>query len=149
MKIILKESVEALGQAGDIVTVKPGYGRNYLIPKGIGVLATKSSVQATNNELEAKAMKEAKSKQELQLVADKLNSIKLSFSLKSGEDDKLFGSVTTQMISNELDSKGFTIDKKYISLEEPIKTLGNYFAKVDFGSNIEARIKLKVVSEEK
>ena len=149
MKIILKESVETLGEAGDIITVKPGYGRNYLIPQGLGVLATKSSIQATENELEAKAMKEAKTQKELQLVADKLNSIKLSFSLKSGEDDKLFGSVTTQMIASELDSKGFSVDKKYISLEEPIKTLGNYFAKVDFGSGIEARIKLKVISEEK
>ena len=149
MKIILKESVERLGEAGDIITVKPGYGRNYLIPQGLGVLATKSSIQATENELEAKAMKEAKTQKELQLVADKLNSIKLSFSLKSGEDDKLFGSVTTQMISSELDSKGFSVDKKYISLEEPIKTLGNYFAKIDFGSSIEARIKLKVISEEK
>tara|TARA_Y100001970_G_C14254291_1_gene874075 strand:- start:6927 stop:7376 length:450 start_codon:yes stop_codon:yes gene_type:complete len=149
MKIILKKSVQALGDAGDIVSVKPGYGRNYLIPQGIGVLATQSSIQATQKELEQKAMKEAKSKQELQLVADKLNSVKLSFSVKSGEDDKLFGSVTTQMISSELDSKGFTIDKKYISLEESIKSLGNYFAKVDFGSGIEARIKLKVVSEEK
>ena len=149
MKIILKESVETLGEAGDIITVKPGYGRNYLIPQGLGVLATKSSIQATENELEAKAMKEAKTQKELQLVANKLNSIKLSFSLKSGEDDKLFGSVTTQMISSELNSKGFSVDKKYISLEEPIKTLGNYFAKVDFGSGIEARIKLKVISEEK
>ena len=149
MKIILKESVETLGEAGDIITVKPGYGRNYLIPQGLGVLATKSSIQATENELEAKAMKAEKTQKELPLVADKLNSIKLSFSLKSGEDDKLFGSVTTQMISSELDSKGFSVDKKYISLEEPIKTLGNYFAKIDFGSSIEARIKLKVISEEK
>tara|TARA_Y100000590_G_C15410202_1_gene897284 strand:- start:181 stop:630 length:450 start_codon:yes stop_codon:yes gene_type:complete len=148
MKIILKQSVEALGNAGDIVSVKAGYGRNYLIPQGIAVLATKSSIEATKNELELKAMKEAKSKEDLQLIADKLNNIKLSFSLKSGEDDKLFGSVTTQMISSELDSKGYTVDKKYISLEESIKTLGNYFAKVDFGSGIEARIKLKVIAEE-
>ena len=148
MKIILKQLVETLGEAGDIVSVKAGYGRNYLIPQGIAVLATKSSIEATQNQLEQKAMKDAKSKNDLQLVAEKLNNIKLSFSLKSGEDDKLFGSVTTQMISSALDSKGFTVDKKYISLEEPIKTLGNYFAKVDFGSNIEARIKLKVIPEE-
>jgi len=148
MKIILKQSVETLGDAGDIVSVKPGYGRNYLIPQGIGVLATKSSIEAIKNNLELKAMKEAKSKKDLQLVADKLNNIKLSFSVKSGEDDKLFGSVTTQMISSALEDKGFTVDKKYISLEEPIKTLGNYFAKVNFGSDIEGRIKLKVISEE-
>ena len=148
MKIILKQSVETLGEAGDIVNVKPGYGRNYIIPQGIGVLATKSSIEATKNQLEQKAMKDAKSKNDLQIVADKLNNVKLSFSVKSGEDDKLFGSITTQMISNELSNKGFTVDKKYISLEEPIKTLGNYFAKIDFGSDIEARIKLKVIPEE-
>ena len=148
MKIILKQSVETLGNAGDIVSVKPGYGRNYLIPKGIGILATKSSIEATKNDLELKAMKEAKSKQDLQLVADKLNNVKLSFSLKAGEDEKLFGSVTTQMISSSLEDKGFTVDKKYISIEDPIKTLGNYFAKVDFGSGIEGRIKLKVISEQ-
>ena len=148
MKIILKQSVETLGEAGDIVNVKPGYGRNYIIPQGIGVLATKSSIEATKNQLEQKAMKDAKSKNDLQIVADKLNNVKLSFSVKSGEDDKLFGSVTTQMISNELNNQGFTVDKKYIALEEPIKTLGNYFAKIDFGSDIEARIKLKVIPEE-
>ena len=147
MKIILKQLVETLGEAGDIVSVKAGYGRNYLIPQGIAVLATKSSIEATQNQLEQKAMKDAKSKNDLQLVAEKLNNIKLSFSLKSGEDDKLFGSVTTQMISSGLDSKGFSVDKKYISLEDSIKSLGNYNAHVDFGDNVTAKIKLKVVPE--
>ena len=149
MKIILKQPVEALGDAGDIVNVKPGYGRNFLIPQGLGVLATESSIQATKNQVEQKAIKDTKTKKDLQLVADKLNNIKLNFSLKAGEDDKLFGSVTTQMISNELNKKGFTFDKKHLSLDEPIKSLGNYFAKVDFGDSIVARIKLKVIPEEK
>ena len=148
MKIILKQSVESLGNAGDIISVKPGYGRNFLIPKGIAVLATDSSIQATKNEIERKAMKDAKNKSDLQLVADKLNNVKLNFTLKAGEDEKLFGSVTTQMISNALDKKGFSVDKKYISLDESIKSLGNHFAKVDFGDEIESRIKLKVIAEE-
>ena len=147
MKVILKQSVESLGNAGDIVSVKPGYGRNFLIPKGFAVLATDSSIQATKNEVERKAMKDAKSKADLQLVADKLNNVKLSFTLKAGEDEKLFGSVTTQMISSALDEKGFSVDKKYISLDESIKSLGNHFARVDFGDDIESRIKLKVVEE--
>tara|TARA_Y100000588_G_C14163980_1_gene886089 strand:- start:143 stop:592 length:450 start_codon:yes stop_codon:yes gene_type:complete len=147
MKVILKESVESLGNAGDIVSVKAGYGRNFLIPKGFAVLATDSSIRAINNEIEKKAMKDAKSKADLQLVADKLNNVKLSFSLKAGEDEKLFGSVTTQMISSELNEKGFSVDKKYISLDESIKSLGNHFAIVDFGDSIEARIKIKVVAE--
>ena len=95
MKIILKESVDTLGKAGDIVKVKPGYGRNYLIPKGLGVLATPAKINATMQEIERKAMKEAKSKENLEIIAKKLNTIKLTFALKAGEDEKLFGSVTT------------------------------------------------------
>ena len=102
MKIILKESVETLGKAGDIVNVKPGFGRNYLIPKGLGVLATPSIINATMQEIERKAIKEAKSKENLEIITNKLNTIKLTFALKAGEDEKLFGSVTTQMISDSL-----------------------------------------------
>ena len=147
MKIILKESVDTLGKAGDIVKVKPGYGRNYLIPKGLGVLATPSKINATMQEIERKAMKEAKSKETLEIIAKKLNTIKLTFALKAGEDEKLFGSVTTQMISDALTEKGFKVDKKYISVDEAIKTLGNYAAIVDFGDDISAKVKLKVTAE--
>ena len=147
MKIILKQSVEALGAAGDIVNVKSGYGRNFLIPQGLGTLATAASIEATKNQIEQQAMKNAKSKNDLQLIADKLNTLKLTFSSKAGEDDKLFGSITTQMIADELNDKGFKVDKKYISVDKPIKNLGNYFATVDFGDSIDAHIKLKVVSE--
>ena len=115
-----------------------------MIPKGLGVLATTSSIKAIENDLALKALKDAKSKEDLKFVADKLNNVKLNFSLKAGEDDKLFGSVTTQMISSALEEKGFSIEKKYISTEESVKTLGNHFAKVDFGDDIEARVKLKL-----
>ena len=147
MKIILKQSVDTLGKAGDIVKVKPGYGRNYLIPRGLGVLATPSMINATMQEIERKAIKEAKSKENLEVIANKLNTIKLTFSLKAGEDDKLFGSVTTQMISNSLNEKGYKVDKKYISVDETIKTLGNYSAIIDFGDEISAKVKLKVIAE--
>jgi len=147
MKIILKQSVETLGKAGDIVKVKPGYGRNYLIPRGLGVLATPSMINATIQEIERKAIKEAKSKENLEIIANKLNTIKLTFSLKAGEDDKLFGSVTTQMISDSLNEKGYKVDKKYISVDETIKTLGNYSAIIDFGDEISAKVKLKVIAE--
>ena len=147
MKIILKQSAEALGDAGDIVNVKSGYGRNFLIPQGLGTLATTASIEAIKNQVEQQAMKNAKSKNDLQLIADKLNTLKLTFSSKAGEDDKLFGSITTQMIADELNDKGFKVDKKYISVDKPIKNLGNYFATVDFGDSIDAHIKLKVISE--
>ena len=147
MKIILKQSVDTLGKAGDIVKVKPGYGRNYLIPRGLGVLATPSMINATMQEIERKAIKEAKSKENLEIIANKLNTIKLTFALKAGEDDKLFGSVTTQMISDSLNEKGYKVDKKYISVDETIKTLGNYSAIIDFGDEISAKVKLKVIAE--
>ena len=147
MKIILKQSVDTLGKAGDIVKVKPGYGRNYLIPRGLGVLATPSMINATMQEIERKAIKEAKSKENLEIIANKLNTIKLTFALKAGEDDKLFGSVTTQMISDSLNEKGYKVDKKYIAVDETIKALGNYSAIVDFGDDISAKVKLKVIAE--
>ena len=115
MKIILTQSVDTLGKAGDIVNVKPGYGRNYLIPRGVGVIATPAMIRATKQEIARKAMKEAKSKENLQVIADKLNTVKLTFTLKAGEDDKLFGSVTTQMISDSLNDKGYKVNKKYIN----------------------------------
>ena len=147
MKIILKKSVETLGDAGHIVNVKPGYGRNYLIPQGLGTLATEATIASIKKQIEAEEMKEAKTKKGLQLIADKLNTIKLTFNAKVGEDDKLFGSITTQMISNELNDKGIKVDKKYISVEEAIKSLGNHFATINFGDSISAKVKVKVVAE--
>lgn len=148
MKIILKETVQSLGEPGDIVTVKSGYGRNYLIPKGLGILANDNTIRITQKMIEEKEIKDANTKKGLQLIADKLNSLKLKFSVKSGEDDKLFGSVTTQMLSEELMNQGYKVDKKYISLSDPIKALGNYFADVDFGEDVKAKIKIKVIAEE-
>ena len=147
MKIILIKSVETLGEAGDIVNVKPGYGRNYIIPKGLGILATKSTIKSIKKQIDQKEMKEAKTKKGLQLIAEKINSIKLTFDAKVGEDDKLFGSVTTQMISDKLAEGGLKVEKKYISIDDTIKSIGNYFANIDFGDDITAKVKLKVMAE--
>ena len=147
MKIILTQSVDTLGNAGDIINVKPGYCRNYLIPKGLAVIATPAKIQATKHAIEQKAIKEAKSKDSLKIITNKLNLIKLTFTLKAGEDEKLFGSVTTQMISDALNEKGYKVEKKYITLDESIKSLGNYAAIVDFGDEITAKVKLKVTAE--
>ena len=98
-------------------------------------------------EIECRKQKEAKTRENLDALAIQLNKLSLKFELKAGEEGKLFGSVTTQMISSELNEKGFSVDKKYISLDESIKSLGNHFAIVDFGDSIEARIKIKVVAE--
>tara|TARA_B100000214_G_C23942392_1_gene616331 strand:- start:843 stop:1292 length:450 start_codon:yes stop_codon:yes gene_type:complete len=144
MQVILIKEVESLGQAGQTVTVKNGYARNYLIPQGLAMIASKSNLTLIENQLKAVELKEAKSRENLESLANELNKIKLSFSLKAGEDEKLFGSVTSQMISDSCNELGFTVNKKEINIEEPIKTLGNHKVTVKLNSEIEAKIKIKV-----
>jgi len=144
MQVILIKEVESLGQAGQTVTVKNGYARNYLIPQGLAMIASKSNLTLIENQLKAVELKEAKSRENLESLANELNKIKLSFSLKAGEDEKLFGSVTSQMISDSCNELGFTVNKKEIHIEEPIKTLGNHKVTVKLNSEIEAKIKIKV-----
>jgi large subunit ribosomal protein L9 len=144
MQVILIKEVESLGQAGQTVTVKNGYARNYLIPQGLAMIASKSNLTLIENQLKAVELKEAKSRKNLESLANELNKIKLSFSLKAGEDEKLFGSVTSQMISDSCNELGFTVNKKEIHIEEPIKTLGNHKVTVKLNSEIEAKIKIKV-----
>jgi len=144
MQVILIKEVESLGQAGQTVTVKNGYARNYLIPQGLAMIASKSNLTLIENQLKTVELKEAKSRKNLESLANELNKIKLSFSLKAGEDEKLFGSVTSQMISDSCNELGFTVNKKEIHIEEPIKTLGNHKVTVKLNSEIEAKIKIKV-----
>tara|TARA_B100000029_G_C17511503_1_gene936442 strand:- start:738 stop:1184 length:447 start_codon:yes stop_codon:yes gene_type:complete len=147
MKVILVQSVENLGDAGDIVTVKNGYGRNFLIPNGFAVSANKKSIIGIQKDLERKELKEAKTIKGLTLLSEKLNKETLKFALKAGEDDKLFGSVTTQMISDELQNKGYSVDKKDIIIDDSIKSVGNHYVAIHLGENLDAKIKIKVKSE--
>ena len=149
MKIILTQSIETLGNAGDIINVKPGYCRNYLIPKGLAVIATPAKIQATKHAIEQKAIKEAKSKDSLQIIADKLNSIKLTFTLKAGEDEKLFGSITLQTVLDRLKEDGFEVLKKQVNLPSgPIKILGNDFiVNVSLHPEVSVTIPLKIVKK--
>ena len=148
MQVILMKEVESLGQAGETVKVKNGYARNYLIPQGLAMIATKSNLALIENKLKTVELKEAKSRENLESLANELNKIKLSYSLKAGEDEKLFGSVTSQMISDSCQELGFTVDKKEIHIEEPIKTLGTHKVTVKLGPEIEAKIKVKVKADE-
>tara|TARA_A100001011_G_C14283971_1_gene832800 strand:+ start:52 stop:501 length:450 start_codon:yes stop_codon:yes gene_type:complete len=144
MQVILIKEVESLGQAGQTVKVKNGYARNYLIPQGLAMIASKSNLTLIENQLKTVELKEAKSRENLESLANELNKIKLNFSLKAGEDEKLFGSVTSQMISDSCNELGFTVNKKEIYIEEPIKTLGTHKVTVKLNSEIEAKIKIKV-----
>ena len=148
MQIILNEDMEALGKAGEIITVKPGFARNYLIPQGIATVATKKNIESTQKNLEIKERKDARTRTNLEALAERLNKLTLKFELQAGEDDKLFGSVTNVMIAEAIAEKGYTVDRKEIEMEETIKSLGNHYAVVKVGNGFSGRIKIKVAAKE-
>jgi len=148
MKIILLQSHDNLGKVGDIVNVKPGFARNYLIPNRIGSLATKQNIKSLELFLKSQELKEAKNRVNLEALSKKLNSLTLKFSVNTGEDDKMFGSVTSQMIADELEKQEYVVDKKEIILEEPIKSLGSHKVEINLGYELETKIKVKVSASE-
>ena len=149
MKIILLKTHENLGSVGDIVNVKPGYARNFLFPNEIATVASDANRKKLDSFLKAQELKEAKERTNMDLLYKQLNKLTLKFSLESGDDDKLFGSVTSQMIIDELSSQGFNIDKKEIEIEDSIKTLGNHFIHINLGHDLKAKVKIKVSSTDK
>ena len=144
MKIVLLQSVRGLGNPGDIVNVKSGYARNYLIPKDIAVYATKTNVAQIENRIAKAKEVEADRVEQLKTIAEKLDKLSLKFALKAGEEDKLFGSITTQMVSEELSNNGYTIEKKDIDITQPIKTLGNHYVIIYLHKDVSAKVKIKV-----
>tara|TARA_B100001250_G_scaffold309887_1_gene271825 strand:+ start:317 stop:763 length:447 start_codon:yes stop_codon:yes gene_type:complete len=147
MKVILLKTNENLGEIGEIINVKPGYARNYLIPKKLATLATKENVTYYTQWIENQKIKEAKSRENIQLLAKQLDKMTLKFSLKAGENDKLFGSVTSQMISEEIENLGYSIDKKEIILEDSLKELGNHFVYINLGEDLKPKVKIKIKAE--
>tara|TARA_Y100001960_G_scaffold305257_1_gene359239 strand:+ start:325 stop:771 length:447 start_codon:yes stop_codon:yes gene_type:complete len=148
MKIILLKSQNNLGNVGDIVNVKDGYARNFLIPNKIASVASKENISSLQSWIEQESKKEANNRKNLELLAKYLDKLTLKFSLQAGEDGKLFGSVTSQMISDEIDQQGYSVDKKEIILEEPLKQTGNHFVHVNLSEDLKPKIKIKI-SEEK
>lgn len=149
MELILKKDVENLGFADDVVTVKNGYGRNYLIPNGHAVLATPSARKMLEETLKQRAYKDKKVIDEAQKQADQLNEIvDLKIAAKTGEKDKLFGSVTTIDLANALEAKGVSIDKKYINIAGgAIKRTGQYEATIRFHRSVVSNFTFDVVAE--
>lgn len=144
MKIILKQTFEKLGSTGEVVTVKDGYARNYLIPMGIAEVATKKNIERLKVELEEIAAQEAKTRSNLESLANQLNKLTLKFELKAGEEGKLFGSVTAQMIADAIAEKGFDIDKKEIEIPEAIKTEGSHYVDIKLNKGFTGKVKVKV-----
>jgi len=144
MQIILKQDLETLGKAGEIITVKPGFARNYLIPQGIATMATKKNIEATQKLIDIQERKDARTRTNLETLAERLNKLTLKFELQAGEDDKLFGSVTNIMIAEAIAEKGYTVDRKEIEMEETIKSVGNHYVVIKLGKGFSGRIKIKV-----
>ena len=147
MKVILRKEHEKLGQVGTVVEVKDGFARNFLIPKGIAFPANDGNMRALAEEkkqAERRMSKELKSSEKL---ASQLEKVSITLQMKVGEDEKLFGSVTSQMIADALREKGFAIDKRIIDLEEPIKALGIYNVNVKLHQNVTGKVKVWVVRE--
>ena len=147
MKIILNQAIDSLGNEGEILDVKAGYARNYLIPKGWAKQATKINIAATQKEIEAKQKKEAKTRDNLEALGKILDKLSLKFELKAGEEGRLFGSVTSQMIVDAIAEKGYTVNKKEIEMEESINHVGKYFVDVNLGHGFAGRVKIKVAEE--
>ncbi|MAV64948.1 MAG: 50S ribosomal protein L9 [Candidatus Marinimicrobia bacterium] len=144
MKVILIQDVDNLGKMGDSVNVKDGYARNFLIPRNLALFASKENKTSIDQILKQKELKYAKERSNLEALFNVLNKLTLKFSLQAGEEGKLFGSVTSQMISDELISQNLKVDKKEIELDEPIKSVGSHKVSVNLGEDLVASIKIKV-----
>lgn len=147
MKIILRQDYEKLGSAGDVVEVKAGFARNYLIPKKIAYPALPNYLKMMQEERRQKQQRQLKEKKVAEALAQKLAKVSLTISVSVGEEDRIFGSVTTQDIAEALKNQGFDIDRKKIMLEEPIKALGIYSVPLKLHSEVEAKVKVWVVKE--
>ena len=147
MKIILNQTIDSLGNEGDILSVKDGYARNYLIPKGWAKQATKNNIDATQKEIEAKQKKEAKTRENLEELGKQLDKLSLKFELKAGEEGRLFGSVTSQMVVDAITEKGFNVDKKEVEIDETINHVGKYFVNINLGQGFSGKVKIKVNPE--
>jgi len=148
MEVILKKNVDKLGYANEVVTVKPGYGRNFLIPQGYAVLATASAKKAHEEIMRQKSHKESKMLAEAQAVAAKLAEVTLTIATKAGENGKIFGSINTVQIAEALREAGFDIDRKSLKIkEEPIRDLGTFEAEANLYKGVKQTFKIEVVSE--
>ena len=148
MEVILREDIENLGNRGQVVKVAPGYARNFLLPKRLAVAATESNKKIVEQERQAHLRKEAKLQSEAQDLAKLVNGVSVTISQKAGENDQLFGSVTSKDVADALAGKGFNIDRRKVQLDEPIKQLGEYKVPVRLHKEVTAEVTVVVTKEE-
>ncbi len=147
MKVIIKSDVKNIGQIGEVISVKDGYARNFLIPKGLAVEANLKNVKALEHEKRKIADISRKIKSTADTLSSKLSDMTLVIKARAGEEEKLFGSITAMDISEELKKEGFEVDKKKIQLDEPIKRLGDHSVNIKIHQNVSAKLNIKVIAE--
>jgi large subunit ribosomal protein L9 len=148
MEVILKETIPSLGKAGDIVKVANGYARNFLLPKGKAIFAEKKNISQLERQQASILAKAAKEHDEFDALATKLGELEISIPVRVGEKDRLYGSVTNLDIANAIESQGYSIDRKKIQMDEPIKALGEFEIPIKLSTDVRAAVKVNVVSQE-
>ena len=147
MEVVLKEDIPNLGQMGEIVRVRDGYARNYLVPRGLVVVASKKNLKALEHEKRVIAQRRERMAKEARSVSDQLSNLTLEFPVKVGEEGRLFGSVTNQDIEKALQSKGMAVERRRILLPEPIKMVGEYEVPVRLAPDVTTHVKVTVLSD--
>lgn len=147
MKVILREDVPRLGSAGQTVEVKAGYGRNFLIARNLAIPASKANVKAIDEIAKQKTIRERKQRRQAEVVKDRIEKISVSASVLVGEEDRVFGSVTSHDIVELLSAEGVTVDKRAVQLEEPIKSLGVYTVPIKIDKEVTANLKVWVIKK--
>ena len=147
MKVILREDVPEVGQTGETVEVKSGFGRNYLFPRNLAIPATKANLRAIGEVRKQKELREKKLRREAEVIKDKIEKLSLSVEVLVGEEDKLYGSVTNADIAELLKEEGVIVDKRAIELEDPIKVLGVYTVPVKIDKDVTAELRLWVIKK--
>ena len=147
MEIILKQDVKHLGEKDDIVVVKPGYGRNYLIPQGFATLATSSAKKVLAENIKQAQFKQDKIKKDATELAAKLENVKLSIGAKAGESGKIFGKVNSIQIADALKAQGYDVDRRRITFEVESKTIGEYIANLNLHKEVKVQVPFEVVAE--
>lgn len=148
IQVVLRDDVENLGKSGEVVRVRPGYARNFLLPRGLAAVATRGNIAQVEHEKKVATARSAKLRTDAESVAKRMGDVTVEISMQAGEGDKLFGSVGTKDIAEALAKKGHEVDRKKIVLAENIKTLGDHEATIKLGYDVTAKIKVKVTKAE-
>jgi len=144
IQVVLKDDINNLGKSGELIRVKPGYARNYLLPRGLAAVATRGNIAQVEHEKKVAVIRAAKLRGDAESVAKRLNGVVIDIEVKAGEEGRLFGSVGTKDVAEALAAKGHEVDRKSIQLAEPIKVVGEHAVIVKLGYDVTATVKVIV-----